>query len=532
MLLFLVVAAASASRPPAARPSLDRRAIADALPSAASASSPLRALRLVGGAGGVVIRVMSKDGIKKVSLPSESATLAELQAALQRESKILRTQQRLSRGGQGRDPFDSEADAQKTLKELGLEHGSTIHVERVTGSTGSSAAGASSSGARASAAPAPPPPRTSGGAARQRAKRSRSMRDIEDEAAARAIALSTPKAPNVTYVSVDPKASERFVEYLLDTEFEERRYAYLFGSFSADSKEREGVCVDVVYEPPQECDADAMAAEAGEAAEQQLAHAQAIAKALGLSWVGMAYAHPPRSHVCEATELRFLTAAAAEAAELDPEASRRFVGVRFRPVYEGEQIDGDVTAEAYQPTEQCAKFVGDGTLVDAPGEPGAVVVAPNAPFDLSLNGEVSSQAPRDARAHTTAQSARHGGAGSARPQKHPPGAPPPPPLPSPRAAARRDSRPLVLRLSRARHGAPSLHPSAHGVPRRQPRRNRAKDAPEGLPEQAGRVGHPIQRGRRRFPVPAPCRHAAARFEARGALQGGRPERSRPHRRQG
>ena len=42
-----------------------------------------------------------------------------------------------------------------------------------------------------------------------------------------------------------------------------------------------------------------------------------------------------------------------------------FVSVRFRPVYEDEDIDGDVTAEVYQPTEQCIELVRKQALVDS-----------------------------------------------------------------------------------------------------------------------------------------------------------------------
>ena len=58
----------------------------------------------------------------------------------------------------------------------------------------------------------------------------------------------------------------------------------------------------------------------------------------------------------EATELSEIVAQRQTAAKLlnDTKKTELFVGVRFRAVYEGEPIDGDVTAEAYQPTEQAA----------------------------------------------------------------------------------------------------------------------------------------------------------------------------------
>ena len=85
--------------------------------------------------------------------------------------------------------------------------------------------------------------------------------------------------------------------------------------------------------------------------------AHAIAKGLGLSLVGIAYAHPPRFHAMEALELAFLARQRAKAIEADVAAAQLFVGMRFRPVYDDEPLDADVTAEVYQPTEQLCQLV-------------------------------------------------------------------------------------------------------------------------------------------------------------------------------
>jgi len=72
------------------------------------------------------------------------------------------------------------------------------------------------------------------------------------------------------------------------------------------------------------------------------------------------------------------------AAASDKDAKECFVSVRFRPVYEGEDIDGDVTAEVYQPTEQCAELVGRGALIDAPTAVGEGVLEPSTGLEFKL----------------------------------------------------------------------------------------------------------------------------------------------------
>ncbi len=106
----------------------------------------------------------------------------------------------------------------------------------------------------------------------------------------------------------------------------------------------------------------------------QLARAHTIAQGLGLRLVGMAYAHPPRFHTMEASELVQLARQRARALEADTAAARLFVGMRFRPVYDDEPLDADVTAEVYQPTEQLCELalerdvVRDGGVVEGSGQ--------------------------------------------------------------------------------------------------------------------------------------------------------------------
>lgn len=93
--------------------------------------------------------------------------------------------------------------------------------------------------------------------------------------------------------------------------------------------------------------ADASQVELLETAEAraEIARAREIARALGLKEVGWAYAHPPRVAGFTAYELSKMCAAQTAATADEEEAATLFVSVRFRPVYENEPIEGEVTAE-------------------------------------------------------------------------------------------------------------------------------------------------------------------------------------------
>jgi len=348
LLLLLLLAHAS----PAARASIARPAVL---------SDPaLRRLR--GGDAGITIRVRTREGVKRLTMASDDATLRELQQQLQREHKLPLTQQRcLSRAVGGADPF-GEADAESSLRELGVAHGTVLHLDLAPAAPRSATATDVKS--------PPPPPLASGSGGRVRRRRGTTMADFEAERAQFEIVLDTPKPAACSYVAVDRLAAKRFSDFLLDTEFEERRIAFLYGRWAdreALGSGRAGVNVDVVYEPPQECSATAMAVANDTAAQAEIERAGTIAKSLGLTFVGFAYAHPPRYHLMEIDELSAIVRHRTKAIAADSRAADLFVGMSFRPVYEDEPIDADVTAEVYQPTEQFTSLVTERgeALVDA-----------------------------------------------------------------------------------------------------------------------------------------------------------------------
>ena len=103
---LLLLASASASRLSSVHPSLSR----------------LRG-------GDVLLRLRTKDGVKRVSVAGESPDVAALQAALQKQLKLPPERQLLSRRPGGNEPLDLAADGARPLSELGVVHGlSLIHI--------------------------------------------------------------------------------------------------------------------------------------------------------------------------------------------------------------------------------------------------------------------------------------------------------------------------------------------------------------------------------------------------------------------
>lgn len=343
-------------------------------------SAPLMALR--GGAdasGDITIRIRTKDGMKRATIAPE-ATLHDLQRLLLRDFKYPVERQRIARSPGGASALDAAADAGTSLSALGIKHGSMLHLE-LAPQAGSS----SSTAPPAAPATAPSPP----AAPRGRRRRGTTMADFEDERKAFEVVLETPGAATCQFVAVEPGAGTAFADFVLDNEFEECRVALLFGRFVEPpvGGGKRGVYVDVVYEPPQECSAEAIVLDESDDAAAEVSRAHALAASLGMRLVGIAYAHPPRHHTLEASEVALIVAQRAVALEADAAAKGLFVGMRFRPVYEGEPIDGDVTAEAYQPTEQAAELASKGVLVgcDPAGEhAGHASLAPSSGLSFKL----------------------------------------------------------------------------------------------------------------------------------------------------
>ncbi|KAL1500655.1 hypothetical protein AB1Y20_013303 [Prymnesium parvum] len=322
-------------------------------------------LGLRGGEAPSIVRLRTREGIKRLVLRSgELATVSELQAAVQRECKLPPAAQRLSHAS-GEPAEVDLTDGTRALSQLGIRHGTVLQLVEQ--------------------AAAPPPPTAAGTrGARSVRRRGESMQEYLDKQAAREVLLKPPPDAPCAFCAIDARASKKFADFLLDDEFERMRFAILYGRYAADEAGRRGVQVDVMYEPPQKATSRAVELLTGAEAEAELARARTLAAALGLHEVGWAYAHPPRENAFNTYELAKMCTFRESAAAANPEASQLYVCVRFRPVYEGEEIDGDVTAEVYQPTEQCADLLRRGALQDSTKVAGEGVLKPELDLTFKL----------------------------------------------------------------------------------------------------------------------------------------------------
>lgn len=318
-------------------------------------------LRLRGGdADPIILRLASVDGTKRLSVPSDSTTLSELQQLIRTQLDIPPSQQILSlqRGG---EPLDLQSE--QTLADLGLEHGSTLHLASIGGARSSKSA---SSQQR-----------------RSKAVRVDVIKEMQTNRLDKVRISAAPPA-DCTFTSIDPGAWENLASYLVDTEMEEMRVALLYGRVSG-GKDGEGVQVDVFYEPPQSTTEHTAELLETDEAKAQRALADKTAGALGLKLVGWAFSHPPRSHDVGVAELEHIKRMQQASKSVVP--PKTFITMRVRCVYEDEDIDGDVTAEVYQPTEQGMKLLEKQALLADPNDLGNATLRPDLKQEFELAGE-------------------------------------------------------------------------------------------------------------------------------------------------
>ena len=353
-------------------------------------TGPLPLLRLRGGED-ILLRVRtSTKGQLRVSLP-ETSTLAELQKLLQKEHKFPLARQKLCKAPNGGEPLDSESDAATSLKDLGIEHGAMLHLEladdKKPAASAEAAEGDAAEAPKASSgikrAKVSETEAASGGfGSRGRKQKATTMAAHMDAVAKNEVVLETPGASKCDFVAVEPTSTKEFVDFIKDSNFTERRVAFLYGRWVEGNTlngEKRGVYVDVVYEPPQYSESEDRInlLDDSESAMAERKRAGKIAADLGLTLVGMAFSIPPRWHTIEPLELYEIIQQQHQAVlEYEKEGSGGdeggavslkdlFVGMLFRAVYEHEKDLGDalVTAEVYQPTEQAAHLVNNKTLV-------------------------------------------------------------------------------------------------------------------------------------------------------------------------
>ena len=328
----------------------------------------------------IVLRLRTDDGVKRLSMPSMSSTLGELRKALFAQHRMAaRSIGTLSRRPDGEDPLDLDADADTPIGELGIKHGAFLYL---------------SSGEKR----APAPKATEGGGSSRRRGRASTWQELDKERKEREVVMKAPPPPRCVFAALDKRAVRRFSDYLLRNEFAALRVARLYGTRAADG----GVHVSVLYEPPQRADADGAAVDDDAKSVDEQRRADELADALGLRRVGVAYAQPlARVRAFGVDELALMCAEASAARELAGESAAKegakakgggYVALRFRAVWddaEDAEIDGEVTAEAYEPTEQCESLVARGALVPCAKATGEASLDPDQDLELIVEGKAA-----------------------------------------------------------------------------------------------------------------------------------------------
>ena len=284
----------------------------------------------------LILRLNSRDGIKRITTPGGHTTLSMLQQIIRTQLHIPPSKQLLSLQP-GADQLDMSGE--QTLAELGLMQGSMLHLASKVGIDTASADKA---------------------ARRASSTLRRVSMDVTADKTLLKVALAPAPAASCQFVSIDARAWQNFAAYLVDTEMELMRVALLFGRVA----EGDGVQVDVFYELPQEATADGFVLSQTREAAAQLERATQVAVRLGLQLVGGAFAHPPRAHEVTVNELEHIASMQKllNSTLLD---AKQFVTMRVRAVYDHEDLDGDVTAEVYQPTPQGAELLQKRSLLPA-----------------------------------------------------------------------------------------------------------------------------------------------------------------------
>ncbi len=170
--------------------------------------------------------------------------------------------------------------------------------------------------------------------------------------------------PICKQASLDIPSISNFQAYLQNFRFKRHRFGFLYGKFvkSDDGEENDPptkALVEAIYEPPQEPDNEA--AEGFQVLDDpDEERVNQIAEMLGWTRVGWIFGHDVRDdHVMTAAEIIM-------AAELQLEAADGVNETPFVTVKVAPGVDGTVSVEAFQMSQQCMAMVAENALVLGP----------------------------------------------------------------------------------------------------------------------------------------------------------------------
>lgn len=159
-------------------------------------------------------------------------------------------------------------------------------------------------------------------------------------------------------VSLDIPSITNFQRYC---QTRRHRFAFLYGKFVEEEGEKPKILVEAIYEPPQEMDDSPEGFSMPEdPLEEKL---EVLASSCGLQRVGWILSHPAREgYVLSGAETIL-------AAELQLEAAGGVQETPFCMVTVSPKVDGTISVEAFQVSQQCLAMVAEEALVADPENP-------------------------------------------------------------------------------------------------------------------------------------------------------------------
>lgn len=284
----------------------------------------------------MLIRVRSRDGFERVSIPdpASSITISDLKTLIESQLHVPVANQTLSLNQNlllAKNPSDLlhlSADPSATISSLGLSHGSIIFL--------------SYDGQRSVVGPAPSiSPAGSFG---------RNKMTIDD-LIARQMRVSRQESPHCDSVSFDRGAADAFQRYVGDAlAFAIKRGGFMYGSVGADGR----VLVDFIYEPPQQGTEDALIL-LRDPDEEALV--EAVALGLGMRRVGFIFTQTVGQNKADYT---MSAAEVLQAAEMHATSGIKEWVTAIVKLEVNEDGGADVHFEAFQMSDMCVRLFKEG----------------------------------------------------------------------------------------------------------------------------------------------------------------------------
>ncbi|URD89439.1 NPL4 family [Musa troglodytarum] len=295
----------------------------------------------------MILRIRSRDGLERVTVPDPSATtVATLRSLIESQLGVPAATQTLSLDPNLLLPSKAQTpalDPSARLSSLPLAHGSILYLSYPAGLRGDAAV-----------VPTPPPFTPAGSFGRRKM--------TIDDLMARQVRVARQESPHCAAASFDRDAANAFQLYVADTlAFAVKRAGFLYGHVDEAAH---SVVVDFVYEPPQQGSEDA-ATLFRDPDEEALV--EAIAAGLGMRRVGFIFSQAVGRKAGTA-EYTMSGREVLQAAEMQAEGGIPEWVTAIVKLKVGEDGAADVHFEAFQMSDTCVRLFKEGWLVTEFGE--------------------------------------------------------------------------------------------------------------------------------------------------------------------